>query len=131
MQGRVKKIPVKFSKESSVGAAGLWNGCLGQWAAIRRENSYMQEFLARLCTLTDILGAIPLHEAPPPTPVIVPSPLLLLLLAASGSTSVCAASNLVESAITTTVPPPAAAGPLPPPPPKSLSVTTSVGFASV
>ena len=44
LQGRAKKVPVKFCEESSVWADGLSIGCLGQWAAARRGNSNMQVF---------------------------------------------------------------------------------------
>ena len=34
LQGRAKKVPVKFCEESSVWADGLSIVCLGQWAAM-------------------------------------------------------------------------------------------------
>ena len=45
-----KKIPAKVSEESFVWADWPCIGCLGQWAAVGRDNSNMQEFFARPCT---------------------------------------------------------------------------------
>ena len=34
-----KKVLTKFSDKISIRADGLYDGCLGQWAEVRRENS--------------------------------------------------------------------------------------------
>ena len=39
-----KKVPAEFCELFSVLSDGLCIGCLGHWAAGRRENSNMQEF---------------------------------------------------------------------------------------
>ena len=39
--GSCKRNLAMFSEQSSMWAVGLCNGCLGQWAEVRRENSNM------------------------------------------------------------------------------------------
>ena len=48
--GPYEKVPAKFSEVSSVWADGQCIGCLDQWAAVRRENSNMQEFFLQRST---------------------------------------------------------------------------------